>query len=245
MEFRHNDIWNDDNSLKPRDKVYGQNIVPLAVVRRDDDIFLLIFTSNKTDFNKIKQTLRIDGTHGDVDPISSDLFTWLFYQFQMNEKMISDYMKIQQITGFLSTIGQDADSDSVSAKSGSVDTLSATKLEIALNHTLRSMELSIGLEEVNAKFTFDEKSFLLIDTAVTTLDNAFSKNYTGYNKEHSLMAQAVYIFAILLPLFEMEFGDDKVAFSGHVKTYRESLAKELVNKLLDAHPKLRENINQI
>lgn len=245
LEYRHNDIWeNNTNKLKPRNKMYGENFVPMAVVSRENEVYLLILSSSTADFSKIKKILGIEAEQEGDTRISPDLFTWLFYKFQTNNKKISEFIRIHQITGFLSAIGLNSDSDVVSAKSGSVESLSATKLEIALNHTLRSMELALGFDNISAKFTVDEHSFLLIDTVMTDLGDAFDSNYQEFNGYHKLMSQAVYIFVVLLPLLNMEYEQEKESFLQGVQSYRERLARELIDKIFEVHPSLKEEIEQ-
>ena len=239
LEYRRQKYWANDakTALKSRDEIYRGDNTNVGFVEVGKYLYVLVFNSNISDVQKIKRMFAVANERSEIEKIDADIFSWLFFNNDRNNKMISNNFKIAEMTGFSSTIVQGVMADLVTAKSGAVENLSATKLEIALNHPFRSTDLC--LKQVGSKnqvkFLFDEDFNILLSTNETTMNEIFNINYQKYKKEHLVIAEGVYIFKYVIPKLIEIFNDGRTNLNKTMMEYRKDQALYLIERLKEAN----------
>lgn len=232
-KIRHKDIWQDSNKsiIKPVTEVFKDFEIPLAFFIKNGYLHVLIL---KADTEMLKKFKVLYSTAEEINSNEFDthLFKWLFYLFDKKNGLIKDNNKITDMLGFTSSpSGKNLDLEVISGISNHVAGMDATKLEIALNHTLTSIKLTLTYKSNVLRFAIDDSLKMVIDPDFSAIGTAFSKQYLGFDNMHLFMAKGIYILCVVIPYLEVEF--NKVEdFDNTYKSYRRGLRDSLVRKLL-------------
>lgn len=231
LEHRRKNIYESDSQLLPRNQMIATDTVNLAVVEKDDFLYLLVFSAEPRIITRIKMVLSLgdDGLAGEqIDP---GMFTWLFYNFSERQGEVDHGVGIEEMYGFTSQIDLNTPEDIVSARANGVQDLSATQVEIALKHPLKSVSLRMKLGAITALFLLNQNQSFRIDDTSTKLGNAFDIRFDGYSKDVDSMAQATYIFLYVIPRISTLFKNGKASLEESIENYRGRITAELINKL--------------
>lgn len=231
-KFRHQKIWNDNNKtqIKPYNEVFSDFEIPVAFFIKNGYLHALIL---KADSEMVKKftTLYPNAEEIKSNQFNNNLFNWLFYLYDEKKGKIQNDNKITDMLGFTSSpSGTNLDLEVISGMSSHVAGLDATKLEIALNHTLTSIKLTIIYKSKMLSFSIDDNLKMVINPQFTNLESAFSENYSSFEKIHYDMARGIYILCIVIPYLEKELSVTK-NFDNLYKSYRLRLRDILVLKL--------------
>lgn len=231
-KIKHHNIWkdNDKTLIKPIDEVFGDFEIPVAFFIKDKYLHALILRADEDMVKKFK-SVYVQAEEIDSTEFNNNIFNWLFYLFDKEKGVIENRNRITDMLGFRSSpSGANLNLELISGISDHVAGLDATKLEIALNHVLTSIKLTIIYNTKTFKFAIDDNLKMTIEPNYSDIGSSFSKNYTGFNNDHLYMAKGIYILCILMPYFESKFNNAQ-DFDEIYHSYRLGLRDGLVNKL--------------
>lgn len=229
LEHKNKNVWKDSKKtqIKPKSEVIGQTNPVGGFFVRDEQLYMALYTSNYSEVSKVQRLLHL--INSNVDTINSELFTWLFYVYDVNNGIIDENISVTDMKGFTSNIISNDSQDQIRGISGAASSMSATQLEIALNHSMESVDVGIKSRGIGSNFLMDLNYRLVINTSWDNTTSIFNRSYEHYKTQHSDLAIAIYIYAHIIPMIKTLYEEQQEA--ADIEGYRVELAEQLIARL--------------
>lgn len=169
------------------------NLIEVEVLffENGNKVYCLILSSN---YYSVMRTKKLIGNDildkvGEPYHIDSEVFNWLFYLFTEKSGIVSDWIQIENIDGFIGNVTDDANIFTGTSKQTSE--LIVTKAFISNGGLLRKISIRLKTEEVDVVYTIDENSNVLIDCRLSIILSLFE----NLKKERFLL---LYLYGYLI-----------------------------------------------